>query len=755
MAGVLASLLDGLEGICKELQINVGSMDKDLQTQCVQSKDLQIQQLQHDLQVKDLQIHLDSKDQDLQAQCMHSKNLQIQQLQHELQVKDLQIQNLGSIALQRGEQEHVDVPCNGWQSVYPGMEQLYRVGVPKLGDAGSGRAYGNYSLPYLWHTGALESIWPSSAKYSKLVEFAAAEPVAAKQLHEMAKHCMGPLYFATGSSLCSTSCTGTSQNGSCLHCSCLQYEESIKRRARSAAATQMKFQAAVTPDDWHDILGKSNVSGLDDVRSQQLMQYWQGRALSAERDSFHKDRKIAVISAQLGRALEQAQNGAEHHNYPKLLQNLIDAFKLGRLEVREGSLMNQALHDILTGVSITLKNATTDGRPLTSNEHYFYAALLNGKGPWAQVFVSQIFNGPHLQTSKKFRSALCHFYAGWGDSGKKNMEVLVDWLTSSGLEEAPLGIVEDASTLLRGLDLELVHVPSALTVRIWGLTGPKEHIVHSVGEMKGLLERVTHDMIATYMYAWVVVPAVDGAPWLPVRLEISNNRFDRFQVWKWWREMDAAFAERDLLLCFRGSDGDGRLRAAMYYLMREHQGDWLHHRYGIDHNLFNFLQIAVTVEGLHLIAIQDYMHLIWRLRVLLLKQNLMHLGPGQLVSAEHLKDCPFLKTGDLDYHNKQNWGACQRLFSLRVFEWMTMKADGYRWEGTPVQGEYVEDWHEDAAGRSRNYEPQMAGTACYLYFGYSLMTCWLKDGELDPDQIIDHAAYCMAFVLYWRYWLQY
>ena len=49
----------------------------------------------------------------------------------------------------------------------------------------------------------------------------------------------------------------------------------------------------------------------------------------------------------------------------------------------------------------------------------------------------------------------------------------------------------------------------------------------------------------------------------------------------------------------------------------------------------------------------------------------------------------------------------------------------------------------------------MAGTACYLYFGYSLMTCWLKDGELDPDQITDHAAYCMAFVLYWRYWLQY
>ena len=86
--------------------------------------------------------------------------------------------------MQRGELKYVDVPCNGWQSVYPGMEQLYRVGMPKLGGTGSNRAYGNYSLQYLWHTGALESIWPSNAKYSKLVAFAAAEPAAAKQLHE-------------------------------------------------------------------------------------------------------------------------------------------------------------------------------------------------------------------------------------------------------------------------------------------------------------------------------------------------------------------------------------------------------------------------------------------------------------------------------------------------------------------------------------------------------------------------------------------
>jgi hypothetical protein len=193
----------------------------------------------------------------------------------------------------------------------------------------------------------------------------------------------------------------------------------------------------------------------------------------------------------------------------------------------------------------------------------------------------------------------------------------------------------------------------------------------------------------------------------------------------------------------------------MFYLSREHEGEWLDHRYGLDHKLFNFLSIAVTKEGLHKVPAQDYMHLIWRLRVLLLKQNLMHLGPGQLVSAEHLKDCPFLKTGDLDYHDKQNWGACQRIFSLQVFEYLIKKVDGFRWEGSPKDGQYVEDWYEDGGGKSRNYEPQMAGTACYIYFGYSLMTCWLQDGDLAPEHIIEHAAFCMSFVLYWRYWLKY
>ena len=306
-------------------------------------------------------------------------------------------------------------PCHGWRcplDKLPGIDKLYRVGVPIASIAESGTAYGNYSLSYLWDTGDVLSLWPTAANYPSLSAFAQAEPDATHHLHEIAKHCMGPLYTATGSALRSTPCDELGPNGTCKHCACLQHVESIKRRARPAAAASVQYGAAVSPDDWHDILGKSNISGMDDMELRGMVHYWRGRALNAERDSFHKDRQIAILTAQLSKALEEAANGAAHHNYPKLLQNLIEAFNLGRLEVQEGSLMNKALEDILTGISITLKNATRQGRILSRDENLFYAELLNAKGPWAQMFVSKVLNGPDLRTSKRVRAALSVFYEG-------------------------------------------------------------------------------------------------------------------------------------------------------------------------------------------------------------------------------------------------------------------------------------------------------------------------------------------------------
>ena len=58
------------------------------------------------------------------------------------------------------------------------------------------------------------------------------------------------------------------------------------------------------------------------------------------------------------------------------------------------------------------------------------------------------------------------------------------------------------------------------------------------------------------IYIWLWVPQVIHAPWFPLRVEVTNNKFDRCQIFKWWQELDAAFEKHDLLTIGHVSDGD-------------------------------------------------------------------------------------------------------------------------------------------------------------------------------------------------------
>ena len=52
-----------------------------------------------------------------------------------------------------------------------------------------------------------------------------------------------------------------------------------------------------------------------------------------------------------------------------------------------------------------------------------------------------------------------------------------------------------------------------------------------------------------------------------------------------------------------------------------------------------YLTIPETIEGLWLFGHQDYMHLLWRIRVqLLTPQKVWQIGPGLITAASHLTD---------------------------------------------------------------------------------------------------------------------
>jgi hypothetical protein len=329
----------------------------------------------------------------------------------------------------------------------------------------------------------------------------------------------------------------------------------------------------------------------------------------------------------------------KRRDYPQFVKNFLEAHEKGLLQIQASDtdfageheaqgLLSQSLADILTGISVSLKQATTHGRILTSNEKLFYATLYNVKGPWAHNLTGGVLLGPCEDTTRKFRAALSNIFDPfWKPENVVAIKEVIagDQDRYPCLEEAPGVCAEDATALSRKIEGERIDnhygvKVEALTVRIWGLDGCCSHqfIIHSVGELKALMDKCTADDIAAYMYAWVWVPVVKHAPWFPLRIEITNNKFDKDQIFKWWREIDAGLALANMLTIGKVGDGDARYRCCSFRLMRELgnnttiAGHWLLKRIGSTHRLVDFLKVAITVENHNQLAFTDPMHLLWR-----------------------------------------------------------------------------------------------------------------------------------------------
>ena len=96
-----------------------------------------------------------------------------------------------------------------------------------------------------------------------------------------------------------------------------------------------------------------------------------------------------------------------------------------------------------------------------------------------------------------------------------------------------------------------------------------------------------------------------------------------------------------------------------------------------------YLTIPETIEGLWLFGFQDYMHLLWRLRVQMLSpKKVWQLGPGLTTAAAHLTDLRNAKGDvlvngkDLDPHNKQHWPGILKMFNSTVSDALKVRIYG-------------------------------------------------------------------------------
>ena len=241
-----------------------------------------------------------------------------------------------------------------------------------------------------------------------------------------------------------------------------------------------------------------------------------------QRETAKHERDIGMLKK--AHAIELASKEAAFADsfgkLPLVIQNLIVANKTGALE------KNATTVALLEGISTCLKNGSTRGRKLNDTEKAFYGLLLNSGSPWAHKFVANNLFGPHLRTTQKARAAFDHKLAELALT-RESFVGLKAHLATYKLVEVPGIISEDATTSLRRLDFELLESTTAQSaweagIKLWGFNGGTV-VVHSIGELRSTFQ--TREL-AGYVYVWTWVPILEHAPWFPLAIIATNNKFD-------------------------------------------------------------------------------------------------------------------------------------------------------------------------------------------------------------------------------------
>jgi hypothetical protein len=241
-----------------------------------------------------------------------------------------------------------------------------------------------------------------------------------------------------------------------------------------------------------------------------------------QRETAKHERDMGMLTKahEMELASREAASADSFGKLPLVIRNLIVANKTGALE------KNATTVALLEGISTCLKNGSTRGRRLNDTEKAFYGLLLNSGSPWAHKFVANNLFGPHLRTTQKARAAFDHKLAELALT-RESFVGLKAHLATYKLVEVPGIISEDATTSLRRLDFELLESTTAQSaweagIKLWGFNGGTV-VVHSIGELRSTFQ--TREL-AGYVYVWTWVPILEHAPWFPLAIIATNNKFD-------------------------------------------------------------------------------------------------------------------------------------------------------------------------------------------------------------------------------------
>lgn len=348
---------------------------------------------------------------------------------------------------------------------------------------------------------------------------------------------------------------------------------------------------------------------------------------------------------------------------PVFIRDLLKAHREGHLKGRQG------LVDLLGGMAQRLvSKGRGKGMRRTLNENAFWLSLRNMAGPRVFEFTSALLLGPHERTVRRLleKEDKVQLGAGEGIIGDR-MRLVKEVMSSYGIPaETPFIVAEDGTALRRMLELQ----DKKTRVVVYGLDGgPREYesVDEFTDDMKG-----KEASFATTAYVHILVPILRHAPTLPVIVQTNKNSFSSSDVMRWWRELWVAAAATGINLVGHTADGDARFRSASLHLMlREGSRTADDGKKDITHGHFLLRQLRIPwVEGYnkHVTALSDYMHLIWRWRVLFLRANRPMFFGESMLGKEMVTERTWrefdVAPGDLDPKDKQRWDGCLNLVQI-------------------------------------------------------------------------------------------
>lgn len=375
-------------------------------------------------------------------------------------------------------------------------------------------------------------------------------------------------------------------------------------------------------------------------------------------------RKLQEMVVKLSAELEEcAENWRPPP--PNCVEQIVKLYEADKLDDERHRLAMALLKGVGRALFAQASNTKKEHVVYGKEERAFYGLLLAYGGHFVVELVANALGGPSVRSVIRWRSKSPRLICGTSDDAiAHNLSCVIEILSQYNLLDFEAILTEDGTAAKKHIDIvKEKDADGKLRIVVYGLGGG---LLVSPASVDDVATAAREQGLASNFYAISLVPLVDGAPAIPLVVDANCNDFDAPDVQDVLFSIYRALAKTQLRGKVIGdvSDGDSRLRRFAKQCLL-HDGDVAEKYILLDHPLVQMRIPYISGHGWHA-QIADWMHIIWRMRTNMLKDEMELIETirrATFVEVGRTGDLP-LNDADLNKHFKQNWLSCEKMANV-------------------------------------------------------------------------------------------